>query len=246
MLASSALLLTAAAGLVAAAPQYDYGTSTPAASADSTASLYSGASSVPAGASTTSAGLATSSVPASSLPATSTAGASGAVHTVQVGQGGLVYVPNTVIANPGDQVVFMFNPKNHTVTQSTFADPCHKMVGGFASGFMPTDPSVVGTATQPMFSITVNDTKPVWVYCGQTGHCQQGMVMAINAPASGNTFAAFQATAMGSNATAASSTNSTSNSTSTTGSSSSSGATLYTSSAAGLAVAVALSFFTLF
>jgi hypothetical protein len=26
----------------------------------------------------------------------------------------------------------------------------------------------------------VNDTKPIWLYCGQVGHCQKGMSMVIN------------------------------------------------------------------
>jgi plastocyanin len=43
--------------------------------------------------------------------------------------------------------------------------------------------------------LTVTDLNPVWVYCRQTGHCQQGMVFAINP---GTQFAAFQAAAMGS------------------------------------------------
>jgi hypothetical protein len=52
------------------------------------------------------------------------------------------------------------------------------------------------TSNFPEFTIKVNDTKPIWGYCGQTGHCQQGMVFSINAPTYGpNTFAAFQALA---------------------------------------------------
>src|ERR1019366_1634481 len=44
------------------------------------------------------------------------------------------------------------------------------------------------------FTIIVNDTKPIWIYCGQTvgNHCQSGMVAAINAQATGNTLAAFK------------------------------------------------------
>jgi plastocyanin len=58
------------------------------------------------------------------------------------------------------------------------------------------------TSNFPEFTIKVNDTKPIWGYCGQTGHCQQGMVFSINAPPSGpNTFTAFQALAKLSNAT---------------------------------------------
>jgi len=37
-------------------------------------------------------------------------------------------------ADPGDQVVYHFNPKNHTVTQSSFAGPCSHKEGGFDSG----------------------------------------------------------------------------------------------------------------
>ena len=51
--------------------------------------------------------------------------------------------------------------------------------------------------TDGQFTLTVNDTNPIWVYCATPGHCTSGMVMAINAPSSGNTFAAFQAAAEG-------------------------------------------------
>ena len=48
----------------------------------------------------------------------------------------------------------------------------------------------------------VTDTNPVWVYCRQTGHCQQGMVFAINP---GNNFDTFKNNAIGSaNASSAS------------------------------------------
>lgn len=46
----------------------------------------------------------------------------------------------------------------------------------------------------PAARFTVQDTNPVWVYCRQANHCQQGMVFAINP---GDKFAAFQAAAMG-------------------------------------------------
>ena len=48
---------------------------------------------------------------------------------------------------------------------------------------------------------TVQDTNPVWVYCRQTGHCQQGMVFAINP---GNNFGLFQSNAIGSASASAS------------------------------------------
>jgi len=49
----------------------------------------------------------------------------------------LGYTPEAITANVGDVVLFEFFQKNHTVTQSTFAEPCKKMAGGMDSGFMP-------------------------------------------------------------------------------------------------------------
>ena len=108
------------------------------------------------------------------------------VHVVQVGgpNGALTYTPDNIQAKKGEVVQFQFNPKNHSVVQSNFANPCVPInnvqpnVTGFFSGFMP----VKDTDSQkPTFSITVKDEKPTWVYCAQGPHCQKGMVMAINA-----------------------------------------------------------------
>jgi hypothetical protein len=35
-----------------------------------------------------------------------------------------------------------------------------------------------------MFSMTVNSTAPIWLYCSQGKHCQSGMAMVINPPSS--------------------------------------------------------------
>jgi plastocyanin len=121
------------------------------------------------------------------------------------GPGGVIqYSPSSVNANPGDIVTFVFMQKNHTATQSTFANPCSPSPGGFDSGFIPvSENNTSGPFQQAQFQVT--DTNPVWVYCRQTGHCQQGMVFAINP---GTKFAAFQAAAMGNTTTNSSSTTS--------------------------------------
>lgn len=134
------------------------------------------------------------------------------VHVVTVGDSGaLSYSPSSIQAAPRDIISFQFKSKNHTVTQSSFADPCRKLeftstAGqvGFDSGFM----AVAADASAfPTFNITVNDTAPVWAYCRQANHCGGGMVFAINAVESGNkSFAAFQALAKQINGTAASGT----------------------------------------
>jgi len=109
---------------------------------------------------------------------------SAAVHDVQVGPNGkFEFQPPAIGAQVGDQVVFHFNPKNHTVTQSSFGSPCGPLQGGLDSGFIPVPQNQ--TDHLPTFTVTVHDTNPIWLYCGQGGgtpnsHCGAGMVFAIN------------------------------------------------------------------
>jgi plastocyanin len=58
------------------------------------------------------------------------------------------------------------------------------------------DSNTNGPFQQAQFAVV--DANPVWVYCRQIGHCQKGMVFAING---GQKFAAFQAAAMGNSTT---------------------------------------------
>ncbi|KAF2750041.1 Cupredoxin [Sporormia fimetaria CBS 119925] len=128
---------------------------------------------------------------ASSAPAAGTV----KTHVVQVGgpNGTLLFYPENLVAQPGDLVQFQFNPKNHSVVQSTFDQPCVPIqnimpnkTDAFYSGFMPTNASSVAAGNKLTYTIRVMDTKPIWYYCSQGPHCQNGMVGAINAPASGN------------------------------------------------------------
>ncbi|KZO92335.1 hypothetical protein CALVIDRAFT_567386 [Calocera viscosa TUFC12733] len=145
-------------------------------------------------------------------------------HTVTVGQGGLVYTPDTVVAALGDIVQFQFVANNHTATVSSFANPCTAAGGSFTSGFQPV---TAGTTNFPEVSYNVQTTDPVWFYCGQkvpVNHCESGMVFAINPPTNGtNTFANFQANAKAlANATSSGSSTSAGSSTSSAAASSSS------------------------
>ncbi|KAI0318419.1 Cupredoxin [Amylostereum chailletii] len=154
-----------------------------------------------------------------------------AEHTIQVGGiGGVVaYNPNNVTADVGDVVTFVFRQKNHTVTQSSLASPCSPLANGFDSGFIP----VPDNNTDGPFQIaqfTVQDTNPVWVYCRQAGHCQQGMVFAINP---GEKMDQFISNAIGNTST------STDNSTTTSASASAAAAT--TTAAASSAAATSAS-----
>ncbi|EMD41753.1 hypothetical protein CERSUDRAFT_110329 [Gelatoporia subvermispora B] len=125
------------------------------------------------------------------------------IHDVTVGgsDGSLTYSPDAIFANPGDQVVFHFQQKNHTATQSSLADPCAQKEGGFDSGFNPVPANQ--TDNFPTYTIMVNDTNPIWVFCRQgegtpASHCGQGMVFAVNCGADGstNSFTAFQQAAL--------------------------------------------------
>jgi len=112
---------------------------------------------------------------------------------VQVGAGGkLVYNPSNFTASNGTSVTFTFPTGSlaHSVTQGSFANPCVYLNGTSGTGFDS------GLQTGKQFTIQItNDQIPIWWFCKNTGHCGLGMVGAINAPASGNTFEAYQAAA---------------------------------------------------
>ncbi len=100
---------------------------------------------------------------------------------ITVGDGGLKFNPSVVPANVGDTLTFSYYPRNHSVAQSSFANPCHPLAnGGFFSGFQP-----LSAGPGPVeFVVQVNDTAPIWIYCSQTkgSHCQNGMAMVVNEP----------------------------------------------------------------
>ncbi|KAK7034023.1 hypothetical protein VNI00_012454 [Paramarasmius palmivorus] len=109
---------------------------------------------------------------------------------VKVGDGGSTFTPSSINATSGDVVVFQFVGGNHTATQSTFDNPCTKKGDGVDSGFQ----SIAQGASQQEWRVPVNGSDPLWFYCAQANHCQQGMVFAVNAPAD-KTFDAFQSKA---------------------------------------------------
>ncbi|PWW80075.1 hypothetical protein C7212DRAFT_289278, partial [Tuber magnatum] len=115
-------------------------------------------------------------------------------HVIQVGDasGALKFYPEVVTAAAGDMVQFQFYPRNHSVAQSSFDKPCEPLAqtngtAGFWSGFMPVSPS---STTMPVFSILINDTRPIWFYCATGRHCQGGMTGVINPPTTGDRNAA--------------------------------------------------------
>jgi plastocyanin len=103
-------------------------------------------------------------------------GSNGVTHTVMVAptQGVYRYVPFYVSANVGDTVQFIWGSGPHTVTKSSALEICNKTQEApvFASG---------AQNKSFIFNEVVNDTNPVFFYCGVKDHCERGMFGMINA-----------------------------------------------------------------
>jgi len=145
---------------------------------------------------------------ATTLSALALAGVAAAQNVIPISVGAstgasdiFIFNPSNVTANEGDIVMFTFSgsPGNHSVTQSSFTDPCDPIPGGFDTGtvFIP-----AGLTTGfPTWNLTItNGSRPLWFFCKQLApapHCNVGMVGSINAATTGNlSFSAYQALAM--------------------------------------------------
>lgn len=141
----------------------------------------------PAPGPTTTAQQAAASAPATNAP--------GTVNVNVAPNGNFVFSPNNFTAPNGTIVTFFFPNAGlqHSVTQSSFADPCTPLA---ASGNSPAGFDT-GMSEDVQFSLNItNDQEPIWFFCRQVTHCGLGMVGAINPPTSGNnTFANFMAAA---------------------------------------------------
>ncbi|KAF2277952.1 uncharacterized protein EI97DRAFT_374424 [Westerdykella ornata] len=104
---------------------------------------------------------------------------------VSVGKSGLKFEPAEITAAEGDNIYFKFWPKNHSVAQAAFAKPCEPLEGGLWSGFVPTTDTAKAAELTYMFTVT-NASAPIWFYCTQGQHCQNGMVGVINPPYNNN------------------------------------------------------------
>jgi plastocyanin len=119
------------------------------------------------------------------------------VQVVSVGRNsvtnatGLKFWPEKITAEPGTMVQFQFWAGNHTVTQSTFDDPCVPIgnvmsnVTGIYSGYQPVEASM-SKGMIPTYTIMIKDKKPMWLFCSKAKHCQGGMSMVINENTSAN------------------------------------------------------------
>jgi len=107
------------------------------------------------------------------------------VVNVSTSNGTQIYSPEKITAAVGSMVQFQFRGGNHTITQSTFEQPCapissvNSSITGIYSSFQPVAASLA-MGQIPVFTIMINDTRPIWLYCSQGKHCQNGMSMVIN------------------------------------------------------------------
>ncbi|KAI5124047.1 hypothetical protein M0805_003876 [Coniferiporia weirii] len=109
-----------------------------------------------------------------------------------------IFNPSNFSAPNGTIVTFFFPNAGlqHTVTQSSFEEPCTPLAANLTSGAPAGFDSDFQADVQFSINIT-NDQIPIWFHCKMPLHCGMGMVGAINAPTSGNnTYAAFQAAAL--------------------------------------------------
>jgi len=112
------------------------------------------------------------------------------VGAAEDGSPATVFRPNQITARVGDRVQFQFRGGNHTVTQSSFANPCAQQFNtatnqpGFTSPFIPYN-AQAGTIGVYTLEIT-QDTAPIWFFCARNPHCNNGMVGAINAATTGD------------------------------------------------------------
>ncbi|KAI9754060.1 MAG: hypothetical protein M4579_004880 [Chaenotheca gracillima] len=98
--------------------------------------------------------------------------------TIEVGEGGLVMKPDSVMAKKGQKIEFEFYPMNHSVVQGDVSKPCQPAANAWWSGYVPSSKGESSTK----FVLTINDTEPIYYYCSQEEHCQGGMVGVINPP----------------------------------------------------------------
>ncbi|KAF8256758.1 hypothetical protein EI94DRAFT_1756352 [Lactarius quietus] len=108
----------------------------------------------------------------------------GNINVIVSPDGGQTYNPSNFTATNGTNVTFTWAQNaSHSVTQSTFENPCTYLAGGNGSsgGF---DSGIQAGGQDWTITIT-NDQEPIFYFCKSGTRCGLGMVGSINAPATG-------------------------------------------------------------
>ncbi|KAI0515189.1 hypothetical protein F5B22DRAFT_191966 [Xylaria bambusicola] len=103
---------------------------------------------------------------------------------IAVGKGSFSFIPNTVTAKPGDEIIFEFWSTGHSVARSAFGFPCmpYEYIMPEATGFWSGDVVDVTPSSHPTFSITVNDTQPTFFYCALASSCKANRMIGVINP----------------------------------------------------------------
>ncbi|KAK1600205.1 extracellular serine-rich protein [Colletotrichum navitas] len=105
-------------------------------------------------------------------------------HTIAVGVSGFSFTPSKVDANVGDTIEWLFYPDGHSVIRSAFGFPCtpYEYVEIGRQGFYSGNTSVKAiTNDMPRFRVLVNNTDPIFFYCGAPGSCyKEKMIGVVN------------------------------------------------------------------
>ena len=110
-------------------------------------------------------------------------------------QGGHTFQPDVVQPLPGDTVEFQFGPTNHSVIRAEYLMPCvpYEMTGrgkiGFNSGFRPVDTIL---AEPPVYRVLINDTQPIFYYCGAPGSCINWQMVGVINPSANTSLQAHK------------------------------------------------------
>ncbi|TEA18630.1 putative GPI-anchored cupredoxin [Colletotrichum sidae] len=110
--------------------------------------------------------------------------AEAATHTIAVGASGFSFSPAKLTANVGDTIEWIFYPDGHSVVRAEFGFPCtpYEYIDIGRQGFYSGPESVKAiTNDMPRYRVRVNDTLPIFFYCGAPGSCyKEKMIGVIN------------------------------------------------------------------
>ncbi|OBT40801.1 hypothetical protein VE00_08924 [Pseudogymnoascus sp. WSF 3629] len=130
-------------------------------------------------------GAAGSSTTTSVASATTSSSSAPGVQTVTVGDNNAIaFSPDTITAAVGSSIEFVFFPPIHSVNQSTFESPCAPLANG--TGFWSGAFTTASGQNANVFTLTVNDTNPIWFFCATPSHCETGMAGVINPSSNGS------------------------------------------------------------
>ncbi|KAI1283300.1 hypothetical protein F5Y07DRAFT_408687 [Xylaria sp. FL0933] len=103
---------------------------------------------------------------------------------VTVGKGSFKFSPDTITANPGDEIVFEFWSDGHSVARSAFGFPCipYEYITPDSTGFFSGEIVSVTSSSRPRFTVTVDDTEPIFFYDATTDSCKMNRMIGVINP----------------------------------------------------------------